>query len=103
MNGEQSSDYHLEFDRTSGHRRAVFVNDSEKSIEAYAVSHRSHSCIDEVAQVLAEDVVTRLSLSPDRKALLYACEEFRKLKVKLAILLVGGGPLLRTLDAPGRF
>ena len=46
---------------------------------------------DEVAQLLAEDVVTRLSLSRDRKALRYACEKFRQLKVKLAIVLMGSG------------
>jgi eukaryotic-like serine/threonine-protein kinase len=55
----------------------------------------------EIAQVLGEDAVSRLSLSPDGKTLLYAYEEFNTLKVKLAIVPVGGGPPLRTLDAPG--
>jgi Tol biopolymer transport system component len=55
----------------------------------------------EIAQVLGEDAVSNMSLSPDGKALLYAYEEFRTLKVKLAIIPVGGGPPLRTLDAPG--
>jgi len=55
----------------------------------------------EIAEVLGEDAVSRMSLSPDGKALVYAFEEFNTLKVKLAVVSVDGGPPLRTMDAPG--
>ena len=55
----------------------------------------------EIAKVLGEDVVGRMSLSPDGKMLAYPYEEFTTLKVKLAVIPVDGGPPLRTLDAPG--
>jgi Tol biopolymer transport system component len=55
----------------------------------------------EIAKVLGEDAVGRLSLSRDEKALVYAFEEFKTLKVKLAVVSVDGGRLLRTMDAPG--
>jgi len=51
--------------------------------------------------VLGEDAVTNVSLSPDGNALLYAYEDFKTLKVKLAFVAVTGGPPVRTLDAPG--
>jgi eukaryotic-like serine/threonine-protein kinase len=55
----------------------------------------------EIAKVLGENVVGRISMSPDGKSLAYPYEEFTTLKVKLAIIPVDGGPPLRTLDAPG--
>jgi Tol biopolymer transport system component len=55
----------------------------------------------EIAKVLGEDAVSRMSLSPDGKTLVYAYEEFDTLKVKLAIIPASGGSPLRVLDAPG--
>jgi eukaryotic-like serine/threonine-protein kinase len=55
----------------------------------------------EIAKVLGEDAVGRMSISPDGKALVYAYEEFKTLKVKLAVVPVDGGSPLQTLDAPG--
>ena len=55
----------------------------------------------EISRVLGEDAVTNVSLSPDGNALLYAYEDFKTLKVKLAFVAVTGGPPVRTLDAPG--
>jgi Tol biopolymer transport system component len=55
----------------------------------------------EIGKVLGEDAVSRMSLSPDGKALVYAYEEFDTLKVMLAVVSVDGGPPLRTMDAPG--
>jgi serine/threonine protein kinase/Tol biopolymer transport system component len=55
----------------------------------------------EISTVLGEDAITNVSLSPDGNALLYAYEDFKTLKVKLAIVAVTGGPPVRTMDAPG--
>jgi len=55
----------------------------------------------EIAKVLGEDMVGRMSISPDGKALAYPFEEFTTLKVKLAIIPADGGPPIQTLDAPG--
>jgi hypothetical protein len=54
----QSSNYHLEFDdRLSGHQRAVLVNDSEKSIEAYAVSQRCQKLQTRLGDDAVDDIL----------------------------------------------
>lgn len=79
---------------------SVFYTEAGPPQRIFRVSVSSGTPV-EIARILGEDMVSRLSLSPDGKALLYAYEEFKTLKVKVAIVPVGGGPPLRTLDAPG--
>jgi len=55
----------------------------------------------EIANVLGENLVGRLTASPDGKFLAYTYEEFTTLKVKVAIIPSSGGPPLKTMDAPG--
>lgn len=56
----------------------------------------------EIAKVLGENMVGRMSISPDGKALVYPYEEYTPApKMKLAIIPVDGGPPLKVLNAPG--
>lgn len=55
----------------------------------------------EVAKVLGDTAIGRISVSPDGKALAYHFEEHATHKIKLAIVPSTGGPALRTMDAPG--
>ncbi len=56
----------------------------------------------EIAKVLGENVVGRMSVSPDGKMIAYPFEEFTPIpKMKLAIISVDGGPPVKILDAPG--
>lgn len=56
----------------------------------------------EVAKVLGEFLVGRLSISPDGKRLAYPYEEYSPAPIlKLAILSAEGGPPQRILTAPG--
>jgi len=56
----------------------------------------------EVANVLGDSVVGRLSISSDGKMIAYPFEEFTPSpKMKLAIIPVEGGPAVKILDAPG--
>jgi Tol biopolymer transport system component len=56
----------------------------------------------EVAKVLGEFLVGRLSISPDGKRLAYPYEEYSPVPIlKLAIISAEGGPPLTILTAPG--
>ncbi len=56
----------------------------------------------EIARVLGDDIVGRMSFSQDGKTLAYPYEEFIPVpKIKFALIPADGGPGLRLVDSPG--